>query len=69
MNWDVKIYTAKIFNDDELRYGVEWNQADLSRVADAVNRIIELRTLYDQNIVVVNMSFGLNGASLRRFFA
>jgi subtilisin family serine protease len=68
VNWDVSIYTAKIFNDRELvpNTYVQWpswltepsNVASLTRFVDASNRIIELRTTYKQNIVVVNMSFG-----------
>lgn len=68
VNWDVSIYTAKIFGDRELvpNTYVQWpswltepsNVASLTRFVDAANRIIELRTTYKQNIVVVNMSFG-----------
>ena len=68
VNWDVSIYTAKIFNDRELvpNTYVQWpewltepsNVGTLTRFVDAANRIIELRTTYQQNIVVVNMSFG-----------
>lgn len=68
VNWDVSIYTAKIFNDRELvpNTYVQWprwltepsNVGSLTRFVDAANRIIELRTTYKQNIVVVNMSFG-----------
>jgi subtilisin family serine protease len=73
VNWDVSIYTAKIFGDPELvpNTYVQWpawltepsNVATLTRFVDAANRIIELRTTYKQNIVVVNMSFGWYGGS------
>jgi hypothetical protein len=72
VNWDVSIYTAKIFNDRELEPNtyVQWpewftepsNVATLTRFVDAANRIIDLRTTYQQNIVVVNMSFGWYGS-------
>lgn len=72
VNWDVSIYTAKIFNDRELLPNtyVQWprwlteptNVASLTRFIDACDRIIELRTTYQQNIVVVNMSFGLHNS-------
>jgi hypothetical protein len=73
VNWDVSIYTAKIFNDRELvpNTYVQWpgwltepsNVGTLTRFVDAANRIIELRTTYQQNIVVVNMSFGWYGGN------
>jgi subtilisin family serine protease len=73
VNWDVSIYTAKIFNDRELTPDtyVQWPErfpeplyvSTLTRFVDAANRIIELRTTYQQNIVAVNMSFGWYGTT------
>ena len=62
VNWDVSIYTAKIFSDRDLTANTYVQWGTTAAFFDAVNRIIDLRTLYAQNIVAVNMSFGHYGA-------
>lgn len=51
VNWSVSMYAAKVFTD-----GGAWGGMD--SYIDAVNRVIDLRTLYNQNVVAVNASFG-----------
>lgn len=50
VNWDVGLYSAKIFKD-----GGKWGGS--AAFIDAVNRIVTLRTQYRQAIVAANASF------------
>lgn len=51
VNWNVSMYAAKVFGDNSAF-------TTLDKYTDAVNRVIDLRVKYNQNVVAVNASFG-----------
>lgn len=54
VNWNVSIYAAKVFSDDGA-FGT------LAFRTEAVDRVVHLKTKYNQNVVAVNASFGYYG--------